>query len=160
MTDEISTDEISFTQYRSTIPRLQPEAKEKWIDGLLNRFAGKQGKNKLQTPDRKFCCLGVWCEVANVPNYVVNIEMAPDAPPVLQPYYGKIGADSASFIPPSYEIPLQGVGEEGHAVFFGGETVFESLHPVTGGMEPWTLTMLNDEGLTFPQIADIIRYFL
>lgn len=46
--------------------KLKPEAKEAWIKALRSGNY-KQGRAILRTLDNEFCCLGVFCDINNVP---------------------------------------------------------------------------------------------
>jgi hypothetical protein len=49
---------------------MKPEIKAKWVEALRS---GKyeQGKNTLRSGNDRFCCLGVLCDVLQVPNTMV-----------------------------------------------------------------------------------------
>jgi len=55
--------------YRSDIPRIDPDKKHVWTEALEDDEKYKQGKNMLKTPEGNFCCLGVYCAVAGVPEH-------------------------------------------------------------------------------------------
>lgn len=42
---------------------MKPEIKEKWIEALTSGEY-EQGRKALRTPDNKYCCLGVLCDLA------------------------------------------------------------------------------------------------
>lgn len=55
--------------YRSDIPRLDPDQKVLWLEALTNEEQYPQGQNMLKTPAGHFCCLGVYCDAAGVPEH-------------------------------------------------------------------------------------------
>lgn len=43
---------------------MDSELKQKWVDALRSGDY-EQGQEQLQTPDGKYCCLGVLCDIVN-----------------------------------------------------------------------------------------------
>lgn len=177
------------TYYRSDLPRLDPEAKEKWVEALLSdEYKDKQGKNMLKTPKGNLCCLGVYCEVAGVPEFTTSGSFRdPDTNDMAftheMPTFGDEAnqGDRASsvLIPGGYTISY--VGDQALESctpwyqFDGDEDVFicreqGPRNDVTGEAVvadhlqrnvAYSLPNLNDSGaFNFAQIADVIRYFL
>jgi hypothetical protein len=102
----------------------------------------KQGQGRLihnHNGEFTFCCLGVLCEVENTPrqftrghyNYLGNISILPDAIPQYQTF-----ADSGAF--PSH-VTVDIIDKDGNTL-----------------QDNKSLTELNDNGLSFDLIADII----
>lgn len=161
--------EISHRIYSSVSSRLDPEVKAKWVEALRSgRY--KQGQHVLQTPDGKFCCLGVYCDIAGVPmSWGVREYRTDDGSYVTGslPIYGGSEWGGHSHIPPGYEIPRASPTDRWtSSPFNGNEFIFEALIPSDDSNESapyWggvSLTWMNDKGFTFAQIADVIDYFL
>lgn len=110
---------------------MNKELAYEWADALESGKY-KQGKVVLRTGDR-FCCLGVLCEILGVPS-----EPLGDSPEVY--VYGV--ESNMSNLP---EEALKKAGLEYPQGFFNAAT----------GIPP--LTVLNDHGYSFVQIADVIR---
>jgi hypothetical protein len=50
-------------------PKLPVKFKEKWVAALRSgKYKQDSGKYLLETPEGKFCCLGVACKVAGIGN--------------------------------------------------------------------------------------------
>lgn len=186
MTDYIETRYKSYTTDHTlgwppvefTHLRMDPTEKQEWIDALLSGDF-EQGKHVLNYINGGSCCLGVWCEVAKIPKEEA-MELVPINGvriPMSVWRYGDMSSDgidapytSATFIPRNYGIALYDT-RSGMKVseFFGRDTLF---HVDFQGPEnfklddhrlrniPINLPVLNDDGFTFAQIADVIRYFL
>lgn len=165
---------ISYEFYNSNCKRIDPEIKAEWIAALRS---GKyeQGRYTLRTPDNKFCCLGVYCDMKEIPFTIrkreIQVELEVWALMDVAHYGKGYLNESSTSIPPSHAIRF--VGEEtptrlGPRGFAGGHTIFFCVpqgpiipnEPVDDEPVAYTLPMLNDDGLTFNQIADIIDYFL
>lgn len=156
--------------------RLDPESKQEWLDALASdTYKDKQGRSLLATPDGKFCCLGVWCDLKDVPSKVTERGYpGPDGEYVVGPVRTFFNSDndysfgmsgSISYIPFRHGIKTaSNSGQTTEDAFNGGEVIWsswtQSEDGTKGVFQAWTLPQLNDEGLTFEQIADIIRYFL
>ncbi len=149
--------------------RINPELKAQWVEALRS---GKytQGQLMLRTPDNDFCCLGVLCDITNVPWYRAEIKVSDGmgSHMIRDGYvYGTKGSDSDSYqlIPANYAPKLRGdIGRFNPNVFSGNNGVFSVVGQTSRGdlghMEVYNLPSLNDGGFTFDQIADIINYFL
>jgi hypothetical protein len=163
------TSEISTRYYHSPIGRINPEEKTLWIEALLS---GKyeQGQFMLQTPDGKFCCLGVYCDLKEVPYEISrqNVQYAPGQWAYTQiPTYGMGFDKQFGSIPRGFGIPYAYIEDQ----FHGSSTIFDCIIQGSEKRNPdgvvraeaphhHTLQRLNDGGFTFAQIADIINYFL
>lgn len=161
--------DISILMVDPSLGRMNPEEKERWIEALLS---GKyeQGTMMLKTPDGNFCCLGVKCEVDNVPSYNAKVaDLDGNSKPATYTevtHYGDEHYGSYTFLPHGHEITLY--DERGAVLFYhnGGSGLFRGW--IQGSedeneparRETITLPLLNDSGFTFAQIADVIRYFL
>lgn len=86
-----------------------------------------QGKLFLECPDQKFCCLGVLCKLAQKEGIEVNVH----------PTAGALVGDS--------------LGTQDKVREWAG---MHSNHGVFG--ESCDLARMNDRGVTFKQIADVI----
>lgn len=102
---------------------------ELWIKALESGEY-KQGKGYLQQSNGKFCCLGVACDLANKTG-VRKVEIVVDdntcLPLKMQNFLG-----------------ISGIGDFSKTVVYKGN-----------GWE--SLAGLNDDGMTFKQIAKVIR---
>lgn len=67
---------------------MNKEIKAKWTEALRSGKY-KQGQRELQDPKGKFCCLGVLCEVLEVPKQAYGVGI----------YYGEIHERSSAFLP-------------------------------------------------------------
>jgi len=109
---------------------MKKQVAQKWADALKSGKY-KQGKNVLRSGD-SFCCLGVLCDI-----YRTNASG---------------GWNGIRFVAPdgtSSEIELPSAVR----VWAG----MKSPNPVNPlGVGPTTLSCMNDEGMTFLEIADII----
>jgi hypothetical protein len=108
---------------------MDPTIKQKWLDALRSgRY--KQGKLVLRSAENRFCCMGVLCDVIN--------EAGWDESGVIRTgryvYVGPHGNKCSSFIPPDVAEAAQ------------LDTTYEP-----------GLTIKNDRGESFDQIADYIE---
>lgn len=155
--------EITNTHYyTSLVPRIDPTEKQLWIEALLSGKY-KQGYEALNIDDN-LCCLGVYCEVKDVPKTRLGTDGSQ--------YYGAEDyADTRGFIPDGYLIPWVDVEGELRRVrrsgFSGADVIFQCYgQGPNGEQESWlrasySVSSLNDSRkFTFAQIADIINYFL
>lgn len=109
--------------------KMDPQVKEVWIDALLSGKY-KQGRTKLQNQDGEFCCLGVLCDLYDKAHPNATLRDA-------KGYAGKWHS-----LP--YEVrSWSGISEVGE------------FHLVDG--THCSLARLNDEGMKFPDIANVIR---
>jgi len=99
----------------------------------------EQGTNYLKTSDNKFCCLGVACDLID------NKRWARD-------FSGYTYLERTAFLPPSIKEMYGFPADDGICT----KNITES-HPRDSS---WTLATLNDAGLTFSMIADIIEYWM
>lgn len=157
------------------IPRLDPAEKAFWLALLeSDEYKGKQGKNALQTPDGKFCCLGVYCDGRKLPQTIkqssYTVPDSPDRERIMADmvHYGDGEHFEVSIIPQSYAIPWIEKQPDYCFSYGRGFTGDEDLFSCKGqdGKDvmpygtSWCLPRLNDSGFTFVQIRDIINYFL
>jgi hypothetical protein len=122
---------------------MNPEFKRKWVEALRSgRY--KQGRGVLRSSDDEFCCLGVACDLFGEEEWSPGVacdlfgkgEWSPR--PVLDCYmYEHKGVKNAVLPVPSV---LDKVG----------------LSSRTAGY----LAVMNDNGATFPEIADYIEEHL
>lgn len=164
-------DDISIILIEEHMGRMRPEEKKRWTDALRS---GKyeQGRQVLKTPEGEFCCLGVKCDIDNVPSEIRIDVVGSDHDMIPVTHYGVAGDTSYAFIPRRYEIGLYKEGEQSNPeaepvlYFNGGTSLFRGWAPATRGngsiarLLDINLPTLNDEGFTFAQIADMIDYFL
>lgn len=174
-----STDHtMSFPPVFFTHLRMDPEEKEEWIAALLSGEY-EQGTRVLRRVDGAACCLGVYCEIKDIPKFVSYEEafMQDGEQHLINVYaYGTDGPETRgfnrTFIPSNYGIKLYDTRDgRGYVTdLYGRETLFymdlqgkpddAPARTALNRMAPLNLPMLNDDGFTFEQIADVIRYFL
>jgi hypothetical protein len=125
---------------------VNPEVKEKWLSALRSgEFA--QGKNLLhkvdsETKEEKFCCLGVLCAIA-VKDEVIEAPELRGAPEV--PHYEY--AHSTAFLPREVRewSGIESDNGEYQENYADGSYLLKSL------------VLLNDDGVPFSVIADVIE---
>lgn len=118
--------------------KMNPEVKQLWLDALRN--GGFQQTRGALHDDKGYCCLGVLCEVAIKAG--IEIEVKPPKHADERFYY-----DGYTTVPPDVVQAWANISETGHldkAVEFAGPPSI-------------ALTALNDRGMTFDQIADVIE---
>lgn len=119
---------------------MNPEIKEQWIEALLSGEY-KQGKHSLRSFDDMFCCLGVLCDLA------VKAGVIPEPEEAFDTCYSYLGSCSAL---PEAVVEWAGMknglkGDRAAHVGYGSY----GRHGV--------LSLDNDTGKTFEEIAEIIR---
>jgi hypothetical protein len=113
---------------------MNKEIKEKWIAALRSGNY-KQGIRRLRTINDEYCCLGVLCDIMEIPATISNRDF--------DSCYGYDG--EVSVLPKSITLKT---GVDTHGRFRNDDDKEELL------------TKLNDEGKNFKEIADVIeRYF-
>lgn len=112
---------------------MKPEIKTMWLEAL--RSGRYVQTTKALHDEIGFCCLGVLCDISNKGAW------SPDS-------YYELEAFSND---QSLSHPLQ--------VWSGVEGASGNL-PAVGNGEYFTLAELNDDGLSFNQIADVIENLL
>lgn len=117
---------------------MKEDIKSQWVAALRSGDY-KQGIGSLVTGD-EFCCLGVLCDISeagrwDAEGYGSDSEHAGG------------GADAGTL--PLSVVEFAGLNETDPAV-----------NGIPGVGRAWHLSELNDDGMTFPQIADVIEYFL
>lgn len=129
--------------------RMNPDVKAKWIERLRSGLY-PQTKGNLQDQDG-FCCLGVLCDLSGLGQWT---EPEPDF--ARKRHYvvpnDKNGDLLASKVLPRPVKAWAGLEDENPSV--------RCDYP-SPGSRGWlgSLAILNDGGLTFAQIADVIEYF-
>lgn len=135
---------------------MNSDVKNLWIDALLSGKY-KQGHNALKDESGKYCCLGVLCELAVTAN-VIPAPVTKEVPSVCP-----ITEEKTYELKTFYGSPL--VDEYGryideHNVVLPPEVSkwagLKSHDPVTN-RDGRTLSMLNDDGYTFKDLATIIE---
>lgn len=121
---------------------MNPEFKAKWV-AALRSGEYKQCKNSLRQEDG-FCCLGVACDISGLGSWTSNMSTTD--------YLYAVEDEREESRLTSTIVDYMGVAKSfdrvGYIPFYtdrDGNRV--------------ALTILNDEGCTFDQIADIIEYF-
>lgn len=156
MTDAATLLMPCYSNNVDRVPRLNdPALKRQWVDALRSGDY-TQGKGYLHQNDT-YCCLGVLCDlrddvmwedlerVSGV-NYAVPVDNKDWTSSAMLPH---TLADKLGLTDGEVTIPL---------VPFMGEMLLTDW--VVACETGITLAALNDEGLTFDQIADLIEYFL
>ncbi len=154
-------DSLQTFRYGSDIGRMDPTTKANWV-AALRSSKYKQGFNALRVDDR-LCCLGVYCEIAQMPKQARQEYDASGLIDGVKYFYGDKLQQSPVSIPNGYGIKLITNPNEwsAHREYFGYEDIFCVVSQEAGELQRWTLPMLNDsKAFNFDQIADIIDYFL
>lgn len=131
------------------------QARKKWVEALRS---GKyeQGKGQLRQ-DNKFCCLGVACDILETVKWEVDrvsgdqdkvLGESTALPAQIQNFYG-LNACFGSFLRKALPLELQQkvldkFPDHGRRILM---EIFDK----------WDLTQLNDAGVPFEIIADIIE---
>ena len=112
---------------------------KRWV-AALRSGEYEQGRKALRSIDDKFCCLGVACELSreelDLDLYYTRPD--PDGNPTEVLYDGSHGAlpkKTMKWLGLNFPVGSFCIGPEGH-----------------------NLACLNDDGMTFDQIADVIEY--
>lgn len=143
------------------MPRLKPEIKAKWL-AALRSGEYKQTQGTLHYRDRQgndsYCCLGVLCEITE--NCTSDYDEAHEQ---FVYHYGSSSSLSSDTLP--FEL-AQEIGEDVDTICVLNSAavapIIKDLYPsIVKGMENETaLSELNDEGVDFLAIADIIDKLL
>lgn len=131
--------------------------KERWITALES---GKYSQSHRTLADANgFCCLGVLCEIA-MEDSVVNKEIIPDGTGNFFSKYEGPDDYSTSMLPEDVQV-WAGIDKN---PFFPNEDVKEVIgefpEELTGYGAKVSLAALNDSGLSFTEIAKVIRELL
>lgn len=132
-----------------TNPTLDEHVKQAWINALRSGEY-RQGRSRLAKRTKKgnfkFCCLGVLCDVVGVkgePNQITDeIEFGFDGETMTLP---DLVWKGLGLTDPDIDIPV-------------GQTRDMAERQLT--VSSVSLATLNDDGFTFPQIADLIDHFV
>ena len=119
---------------------MMTEGAKKWI-AALRSGEFKQGKDRLRTDDR-FCCLGVACELAAREGIIDKGKGERMDSGLTRYQYG------------SYELYY---GEGKYQYLPRLVCDWLGLNTSEGGYNQTSLTVLNDEGATFEEIAAVIE---
>lgn len=133
----------------SLVDPMNPEVKAEWIERLR---AGnlKQGVGRLRTEEDKYCCLGVLSEIAVEKGVIPPPKLRHNSDGGMVYYYGQRYCGSVTS---EYE------GSSGALVLAVQE--WSGIKTRAGDLPVrWveSLATLNDDGLTFDQIADVIEW--
>lgn len=120
--------------------KMNRRVKEKWVEALRSG-EHQQVKDKLEVPSGGRCCLGVLCYLAVEDGLNLNVQV----------YDQTVTYDGVEATPPRNVVRWAGTESANPMIRFRGND---------GQYYDYTLTHLNDTGLTFDQIADLIEYFL
>lgn len=133
---------------------MNAEVKKTWIAALRSKKY-TQGRCNLRTIDDTFCCLGVLCELAVEQNVI-----PPATPPISWLRGGKNYEyeECDGYLPTSVLNWIQ--VEEGNVNTEHNNSMIVPGLKERDKLSDVTLTLLNDNGFSFDQIADIIEYFL
>lgn len=108
------------------------ENRKKWVDALRSGEY-EQGRGFL-CKEEKYCCLGVLCEVAGIQRQLVHVFTTINAG--ISVYEGR-----GPKLPPQAALDFVGLSSD-IGMFLGGEG---------------TLVEMNDDGVSFLTIADLIE---
>lgn len=133
--------------------QMNAEIKAQWLTALRGGEY-TQGYNYLRNCDGEFCCLGVLSDLAvkGDESFSWNQEYEGDA------YYVKHESDMLNrhYLP---DVVGDWAGLDCET--FSGQGYIKVDNAMTNGEYlRFSLAELNDDGLTFEQIADVIDYFL
>lgn len=140
--DEAESFYGGFSYDRDYTNQLTDTDKEAWIAALLSGNY-EQGRNRLCAKG-KYCCLGVLAEVNGVPSEVNGWGH--------REYYFNNGPSQTGVLGFNWANEKGFASGEG-AFVIDFELFGREFHQVN------SLANLNDDGLTFSQIADVIRHF-
>lgn len=141
---------------------MNPEVKAKWLPALRSGDY-KQTTSILNNNQGGFCCLGVLCEIA-VADHVVESQGTIEG--CVEYYSGP--ADVERSVLPTAVMDWAGVAGNNPTVTFPLSEIPEEFHPELesnwtvdrDGNVNITLAGLNDSGVTFSVIADLIEKYL
>lgn len=119
---------------------MDQKIKEKWIEALRSGNY-QQGRQQLKTWDNKFCCLGVLCDLYKKEKPDTSINWLRGDLPHNVEYWAEV--NGTDFELTSYVRASAKLDHQERMVFPKGSLV--------------DLVTLNDDGLNFRQIADIIE---
>lgn len=124
---------------------MKADIKKKWVEALRSGQY-EQGTGALVIEDqtgtgveRRYCCLGVLCEVVGMV-------------PMRLPTDDRLSYDGEVGELPSTVVAFTGLTEP-------DPKLNKYIRPTLDN-EVRSLARFNDDGLTFPQIADVIDYFI
>lgn len=138
---------------------MDQEIKARWIE-LLRSGEYEQTRGKLGIDESNLrCCLGVLCDIG-VDKGLLNVEPYSYGPGLaVQRVYIPVNNTEDDFavsvLPVGFSNYLGLQDEAGTFIVPGG--ILEDGYP--SDRKHLNLALLNDEGFTFDQIADIIDYF-
>ena len=127
---------------------LDPEIKEDWIEALLSGDH-EQTRGRLEDVNTgEQCCLGVLCDILDLPRTVVIPTMAPGG-----------GTLSGYVIYGEYDGCVFSLTDDDYGTNFSSGTVPEKVAKDIGlrQIDQNELAYLNDKGTTFEEIADWIE---
>lgn len=146
--------------------KLDPEIKDLWLKALRSgSFA--QGTNYLEKND-SYCCLGVLCSIA-VDQGIVE-RAYPSSPFREISFYAEDGPDCSQVLP-SEVMEWSNLEDEAGQFVISEEDLYASgisysqrsdivSDSFTDGTVTVTLASLNDGGVSFEKIADLIEKYL
>ncbi len=148
---------------------MNPERKAQWV-AALRSGEFPQGAQELKTAEGEFCCLGVACELA-LREGVLDFEYLPDPNSVddeSKRFYGNLDEadiDSTPLMSWS-DLPLSAQNWLG-LPYADPAVLVTDTHPKFSDLVGWTregdanvplkVSILNDSGFTFDEIADLIE---
>lgn len=141
--------------------------KDKWLGALTSgdyeQVKGTLGMYDDDTATDAFCCLGVLCDVL-LDDDEAPVELDSRHGSIITFNGGENGVLPSSVWQyvgltasnPHYDFEIAPDDEVGH--YEDGAWVYDAPFDERGGYVDLSLAGLNDEGFTFSQIADIIRW--
>jgi hypothetical protein len=126
--------------------------KQKWVEALTSGEYS-QGKSCLNNGQGGFCCLGVLTDIY-AKEHGLEWEFIEDE--------GKPGFDGEVYLTPLDVQAWSGIDTNVPYLPFAERANFigKDPEPIPEADISTSIAALNDEGITFPQIADLIKAFL
>lgn len=125
---------------------------DRWVEamrsGMYRQATDKLCDISLTTRDRSYCCLGIKCEID-----LLNKEVDGNADNAAR--YSWKHSSATDYLPLDYAEYLGFRSGSGRNYRAGGFP--DGVIVTHKGIEKTTLAMLNDSGLSFAQIADIME---
>lgn len=130
------------------------EHRRLWLEALRSGDFQQTAGQLFSKTKNAYCCLGVACRIAGLPSYEVERDEE------LSVYFGVQGEEynASSYLTlPTAGREWLGVSDENPAIDFPEDLL--DLSSDFGDYIPRDVASLNDGGVTFAQIADLIEHF-
>lgn len=138
------------------LPKLDPEKKALWLRALRSEEY-TQGREQLRTADGKFCCLGVGCDVfKGATGRGEWIEE--EAPRYQGDYTFRVSDEDHSWSSlPQAVVDWFGLPTPEPGASLSEFVALSDLRVIGPDGRPVPLSNLNDQGMSFADIADLIE---